>query len=81
MGGGEIQVKWLKAEVISELLGLSHRLSHHSKVIIVRNIEKKVLTLSVLVFFIGIETLCLYLRYSEFKKKRKKKEALLRWTP
>lgn len=55
MGGGEIQVKWLKAEVISELLGLSHRLSHHSKVIIVRNIEKKVFTLSVLVFFIGIE--------------------------
>lgn len=41
MGGSEIQVKWLKAEVISELLGLSHRLSHYSKVIIDRNIEKK----------------------------------------
>lgn len=60
MGVGEIQVKWLKAEVISELLGLSHQLSHHSKVIIDRNIEKKVLTLSVLMLLIGIEILYLY---------------------
>lgn len=79
MGGGEIQVKWLKAEVISELLGLSHRLLHHSKVITDRNIEKKVLTLSVSMLLIGIELLYFYWRYSEFKKK-KKKEALLRWS-
>lgn len=40
MEGGEIQVKCLKTELISELLRLSCWLSHNSKVIIIKNIEK-----------------------------------------